>query len=80
MNPIDPYNQIDLHPVNFEQTALILVFLLPFAAIIGFMTGKYRRKVLIVAGKDVDHVVGETTLSAILACLVCFWPSASATL
>ena len=47
----------------------MLLVALPAAAVIGFITGRRRRTALLAADKEVDHVIGETTLGAILALL-----------
>ena len=69
MNAANLYNQISLPLVSLESAAWILLLTLPLAAVLGFATGRYRRKALIAANADVDQVVGETTLTTILALL-----------
>ena len=63
------YNQISLPLLSIEVAMLVLIVVLPTAAICGYFAGALRRKALVDAGKPVDQVVGETTLGAILALL-----------
>jgi hypothetical protein len=63
------YTQIELPTLSLIATALILLICLPAMAVIGFWSGWTRRKMLLRSGEEIDHVVGETTLTAILALL-----------
>ncbi|WP_068113079.1 hypothetical protein [Tropicimonas marinistellae] len=63
------YDRISLPVLTIQAAALVLLITLPAAAVLGFLSGAMRRKMLLAAGRDVDHVVGETTLGAILALL-----------
>ena len=63
------YTQIELPTLSLTTTALILLICLPAMAVIGFWSGWTRRRMLLRSGEEIDHVVGETTLTAILALL-----------
>ena len=63
------YTQIELPTLSLTATALILLICLPAMAVIGFWSGWTRRRMLLRSGEEIDHVVGETTLTAILALL-----------
>lgn len=69
VNPGDFYNQIAVPSLSIYVLGLMLLVALPATAVIGFVTGRNRRKARIAAGKSVDLVTGETTLAAILALL-----------
>ena len=56
------YNHISLPLLSIEVAMLVLIVVLPTAAICGYFAGALRRKALVDAGKPVDQVVGETTL------------------
>lgn len=63
------YRQIDMPFAAMFATAVILLLSLPTAAVIGYWTGATRRRSLLAAGREIDHVVGETTLGAIIGIL-----------
>lgn len=63
------YSHIDLPAVSLHLAALFFMISLPLAAVIGFATGRARRKSVLASRKEVELVAGETTLSAILALL-----------
>ena len=63
------YTQIELPLLSLTSTAVILLICLPAMAVIGFWGGRARRRMLLRAGEEIDLVVGETTLAAILALL-----------
>ncbi len=63
------YNQISIPALSMLGTVLLLLVTLPLAAVTGFFAGFFRRKKLLAKGKTLDMVVGESTLSAILALL-----------
>ncbi|MEM9846094.1 MAG: hypothetical protein AAF965_14935, partial [Pseudomonadota bacterium] len=69
MNPGDFYDQIAVPSLSIYVLGAILIVALPTTAVIGFLTGRNRRNARLAAGKNVDHVTGETTLAAILALL-----------
>jgi hypothetical protein len=63
------YSQISIPALSMLGTILVLLMTLPLAAVFGFFAGSFRRKRLLAASKEVDMVVGETTLGAVLALL-----------
>ncbi|WP_424928379.1 hypothetical protein [Amaricoccus tamworthensis] len=63
------YGEITLPVLSLPQVALLLLATLPSAAVVGYFTGAARRRWLLARGREVDAVVGETTLGAILALL-----------
>ena len=68
-DPVSLYNQIAMPALSLPEVALLLFLSLPAAAVIGFRTGAHRRRRLLAADNKIEHVVGETTLGAILALL-----------
>lgn len=63
------YKNIELPSLTLLMIALILCVSLPAMAVIGYWGGRARRRMVLSAGGEVDHVIGETTLAAILALL-----------
>ncbi|WP_417743589.1 hypothetical protein [Salipiger sp.] len=63
------YTQLELPALSLTAIALILLICLPAMAVLGYWGGRTRRRMLLRAGEEIDHVVGETTLAAILALL-----------
>ncbi len=63
------YREISLPALPIHWAAMVLLVTLPTAAVVGYLTGAARRKWLLSQGRDVDAVVGEATLGAILALL-----------
>ncbi|NRB17880.1 MAG: hypothetical protein HRU33_10035 [Rhodobacteraceae bacterium] len=63
------YSQISIPALPLLGTALLLLVTLPLGAVAGFLAGYFRRKKLLATSKKVDKVIGETTLSAVLALL-----------
>ncbi len=69
MNAIDVYANIHISVLSLQVSAILLLIMLPLAAVVGYAAGAMRRKKLLAADREIDMVVGETTLSAILALL-----------
>lgn len=63
------YGEVNLPALSVLQTLFVLLLLLPLAAMLGWKLGSVRRKQTLAAGREIDMVVGETTLGAILAIL-----------
>lgn len=63
------YTNISIPILPILETALFLLVTLPLAAVTGFFVGAIRRRSMLAADKEVDMVVGEATLGAILALL-----------
>jgi len=63
------YGEMDLPALSILGTLLLLIVLLPLAAFTGWWMGQRRRRRTLEAGKEIDMVVGETALGAILAML-----------
>ena len=63
------YSEIALPALSILQTLVVLVLVLPAAALLGWRLGRGRRRRRLAAGQEIDMVVGETTLGAILAIL-----------
>lgn len=63
------YSEIALPALSILQTLILLAILLPAAALLGWRLGHVRRRRRLAAGQEIDMVVGETTLGAILAIL-----------
>lgn len=61
------YSEIALPALSILQTLILLAILLPAAALLGWRLGHLRRRRRLAAGREIDMVVGETTLGAILA-------------
>lgn len=70
MDPaIELHAAIQVPSLRLIPTALILLIVLPLTALVGHRNGSTRRRRDLEAGKDIDTVVGETTLGAVLALL-----------
>jgi hypothetical protein len=63
------YGEMDLPALSILGTLLLLIVILPLAALTGWWLGQRRRRQTLEAGKQIDMIVGETTLGAILAML-----------
>ncbi|MFD0979478.1 hypothetical protein [Tropicimonas aquimaris] len=63
------YENISMPLFSIGMAFLILLVSLPGAAVLGYLTGARRRRVLLDSGRPVDKVTGETTLGAALALL-----------
>lgn len=66
---IDVYSQISLPIFDIWQIALVLAVTLPLAAVLGFAMGRRQRRLSLSRNEDIDMLVGQTTLGAILALL-----------
>lgn len=65
----EAYSDISLPFLGIVQTALVLAATLPLAAVLGFAMGKRQRRQSLSKSEEIDTLVGETTLGAILALL-----------
>ncbi len=63
------YTDLTVPTTRLWQLVVILAITLPAAAISGFLLGKIHRAKVLRRGEEVDMVVGETTLGAIMALL-----------
>ncbi|MEM9248660.1 MAG: hypothetical protein AAGB05_08180 [Pseudomonadota bacterium] len=63
------YTDLTVPSTSLLGLVLLLLVTLPLAAVAGFYTGKSRRATVLQQGKEIDMVVGETTLGAIMALL-----------
>ena len=63
------YEHITLPVLGILPTALVLLALLPIFAILGFLSGRARRERQIADGKDIEQLIGDSSLGAILALL-----------
>ncbi|MEM1431279.1 MAG: hypothetical protein AAGG09_17635 [Pseudomonadota bacterium] len=63
------YGKLDMPALSVLWTLVLLLGLLPTAAVLGWWLGRTRRRQRLEAGLEIDMVVGETTLGAILAIL-----------
>lgn len=63
------YAEIDLPEMALPVIALLLLVVLPLSAVLGHGIGRRSRERTLSAGREVDKVTGETSLSAVLALL-----------
>jgi hypothetical protein len=63
------YERIALASVSIPASALVLVVVLPAAAIAGYLVGKITLRRATAAGRGVDHSAGEVALGGIMALL-----------
>lgn len=66
---IAAYNSISLPILSLFETAIVLFIALPLAAVLGYLIGARTRRRLLERGKEIEMVLGETTLAAILGLL-----------
>ena len=69
MTDAGQYSAITLPVFGYFTAVLFLFLILPLAAVCGFFVGRRRRRLLLEQDRDIDMVVGETTLGALLALL-----------
>lgn len=62
-------DQVTLPSLSMGQSMLLLVVVLPIAAVLGYLSGASRRQKTLAQGKELDMRAGETTVGAILAIL-----------
>lgn len=63
------YSGLDLPALSITQTFVLLLVLLPSAALAGWWFGQKARARRLSSGQEIDMVAGETTLGAIIAIL-----------
>ena len=63
------YDQITLPVLRLSTLTLLLLFVLPLSAVLGYVSGKSTRRRHANAGLEVDIRAGETTVGAVLAIL-----------
>lgn len=63
------FREITLSALSLAQVAAILLVSLPFAVLVGFTVGRSTRKRLGEEVREIDSVVGQTTMGAFLALL-----------
>ncbi len=66
---ITAYNSISLPFLSLTETAILLFLALHLAAVLGYVMGARARRRLKMRGEEIEMVLGETTLTAILALL-----------
>lgn len=66
---ITAYNAISLPFLSLPETAILLFFALPLAAVLGYVMGARARRKRLKRSEEIEIVLGEMTLTAILALL-----------
>lgn len=69
LTAIGVYSEVSLPTLSLGATVLMLLVALPAAALIGHALGRQQRARILAAGKQVDKLIGETSLAAVLALL-----------
>ncbi|MEX0282069.1 MAG: hypothetical protein AB3N13_12875 [Arenibacterium sp.] len=66
---IAAYNSISFPIVSLFASGIVLFITLPLAAVLGYVSGARTRRRQLKNGREIELVLGETTLAAILALL-----------
>jgi len=63
------YTGIDVPALSILQNALILIVILPLAAVIGYLSGAAQRRRMVAGNRPVETGLGDTTLGGAMALL-----------
>ncbi len=63
------YTELTLPMFRVHTMALLLLICLPLAAVVGFVSGRARRKQQLANGEAIDPLIGEATFGGIMALL-----------
>lgn len=69
LTAVGVYGEVSLPTLSLGATVILLLVALPTAALIGHAFGRRQRTRILAAGKQVDKMIGETSLGAVLALL-----------